>query len=156
MQQSAVVQSIDGDQAWVIGMRESSCSSCAGKSSCATLGSWNAKPVKMHVRNSMGAVVGDEVIIEVPDRFVLQATWRLYGQPMLLFLVIGLLFRHLGVAFGFHAVDALAAGSGILSVIMYYLLGRSRWLRPNPAAASVWEPRIVRIEKPGREMGLAP
>lgn len=156
MQQSVVVQSVDGDQAWVIGVRESSCSSCAGKASCATLGSWNTKQVEMRVRNPLGAVVGDEVMIEVPDRFVLQATWRLYGQPMVLFLLVGLLCRQLGLAFGIHGVDGIAACGGILAVVMYYLLGRKRWLQPNQAAASVWEPRIVSIQNPRQGMRLAP
>ena len=148
MQQTAVVQSIEGEQAWVLGERESSCSSCAGKASCATLGSWNAKPVRMRVHNAMGAAVGDEVVVEVADRFVPQATWRLYGQPMLAFLLVGLACRAAGTAMGMHDVDALAACGGIVSVAAYYLLGRQRWLVPR-GDASAWEPPIVDIHRRG-------
>jgi sigma-E factor negative regulatory protein RseC len=145
MQQTVVVQSVEGDEAWVLGVRESSCSSCAGKASCATLGSWNTKPVRMRVRNSLGAVVGDEVLVEVPDRFVLQATWRLYGRPMVAFLLAGMLCRQLGLAAGIHAVDALAACGGIAAVVVYFLAGRQRWLRPDGGEASAWEPSIVSV-----------
>ena len=148
MQQTVVVQSIEGKQAWVLGVRESSCSSCAGKTSCATLGSWNAKPVRMRVHNAMGAAVGDEVVVEVPDRFVLQATWRLYGMPMVAFLLIGLACRAAGTAMGVHDVDALAAVGGIIAVAAYYLLGRRRWLVPRGDSAA-WEPHIVDIHRHG-------
>lgn len=151
MQQNVVVQSIDGDEAWVLGVRESSCSSCAGKASCATLGSWNTKPVRMRVRNPLGAAVGDEVVVEVPDRFVLQATWRLYGRPMVIFLLVGLLCRQLALAAGIHAADALAACGGIASMVAYYLLGRSRWLRPPAGdAGGAWEPSIVSVCNHGK------
>jgi sigma-E factor negative regulatory protein RseC len=156
MQQTAVVQSVDGNEAWVLGVRESSCSSCAGKASCATLGSWNTKPVKMRVRNPVGATVGDEVVVEVPDRFVLQATWRLYGRPMVVFLLVGLLCRQLAVAAGIHAVDALAACGGITSMVAYYLLGQRRWLLPQGDDVAAWEPCIVSIHKHGRGMRLVP
>jgi sigma-E factor negative regulatory protein RseC len=147
MQQTVVVQSVEGDEAWVLGVRESSCSSCAGKASCATLGSWNTKPVRMRVRNPLGATVGDEVVVEVPDRFVLQATWRLYGRPMVAFLLVGLLCRQLGLAAGIHAVDAVAACGGIAAVAAYYLLGRRRWLHPSGGDVAAWEPSIVSIQR---------
>lgn len=151
MQQTVVVRSVDGDEAWVLGVRESSCSSCAGKASCATLGSWNTKPVEMRVRNPLGASIGDEVVVEVPDRFVLQATWRLYGRPMVIFLLIGLLCRQLALAAGIHAADALAACGGIASMAAYYLLGRRRWLRPPDGdAAGAWEPSIVSVNHHGK------
>jgi sigma-E factor negative regulatory protein RseC len=153
MQQTVVVQSVEGDEAWVLGVRESSCSSCAGKASCATLGSWNTKPVRMRVRNTLGATVGDEVVVEVPDRFVLQATWRLYGRPMVAFLLVGLLCRQLGLAAGIHAVDAVAACGGIAAVAAYYLLGRRRWLSPSGADVQAWEPSIVSIQ--GHRRGMA-
>jgi len=154
MQQTVVVQSVEGDQAWVLGTRESSCSSCAGKASCATLGSWNAKPVRMRVHNTMGAAVGDEVVVEVPDRFVLTATWRLYGQPMLAFLLVGLACRAAGQAMGWHEIDALAAVGGIVAVAAYYLFGRHRWLAPRDAASD-WAPHIVDICKHHRGMHVA-
>jgi sigma-E factor negative regulatory protein RseC len=151
MQQTVVVESLEGEQAWVLGVRESSCSSCAGKTSCATLGSWNAKPVRMRVHNAMGAAVGDEVVVEVPDRFVLLATWRLYGQPMVAFLLVGLACRAAATGLGWHDVDAPAAVAGILAVAAYYLLGRRRWLVPG-GNSSTWEPHIVDIHRHGRDM----
>jgi len=121
MQQFAEVTHSDGEIAVVRAQRASSCGSCAGKSACSTLGSWKERSMELHVVNRMGAVVGDEVVVEVPDHFILKSAFQLYGVPMIIFFLVGATAYGLSPLFGLADRDLWAALSGILSVVLYYI-----------------------------------
>ena len=121
MQQFAEVTHSDGEIAVVRAQRASSCGSCAGKSACSTLGSWKERSMELHVVNRMGAVVGDEVVVEIPDHFILKSAFQLYGLPMFIFFVAGIAAYLLAPVLGFEDRDLWAALSGILSVVIYYI-----------------------------------
>jgi len=121
MQQLAVVTQSDGDIAVVKAQRASSCGSCAGKSACSTLGSWKERPMELHVLNAVGAAVGDEVVVEVPDHLILKSAFHLYGLPMFLFFAVGSTAYLLSPMLGFADRDLWAALSGIASVVVYYI-----------------------------------
>ncbi|MDX8404158.1 MAG: SoxR reducing system RseC family protein [Mariprofundaceae bacterium] len=123
MQQIGIVQQVEGDKAWVTGDRASTCGSCAGKSSCATLGAWNQRTLELEVRNELGAKAGDEVVIEVPDHLVLKSAYQLYGLPMLFFFIAGITAYHISGIFGLSKPDLWAAVSGIAAIVIYYMSG---------------------------------
>jgi sigma-E factor negative regulatory protein RseC len=123
MKQSGTVLRLDGEMALITGERASTCGSCAGKSSCSTLGAWNQRSLELLVYNDLGAKVGDEVMIEVPDSLVLKSAYRLYGLPMLLFFAAGILAYVTSHYFGVGQPDLWAALSGLAAVIIYYLSG---------------------------------
>ncbi|MDQ7010194.1 MAG: SoxR reducing system RseC family protein [Mariprofundaceae bacterium] len=139
MEQVVTVVSVHGDQAVVRGRRASACDSCAGKASCGTLGSWVERFAEMRVINTVAASVGDTVVVEVPDGLLLRVAFTLYGLPMLVFLITGLMMRSLALALGWNAPEALAAAGGLLGVATAYA-----WIyfhhRPQALDA-----RIVRI-----------
>lgn len=141
MQQSGVVSHLNGKIATVRGERASTCGTCAGKSSCATLGAWNSRALEIEVLNDLGAKVGDEVLIEVSDHLVLKSAFSLYGLPMLLFFGAGIAAWLLSSRTGSGNPDLLAALAGIVTVIVYYL---STVLRKEERAGL--EARIVRIQ----------
>ncbi len=109
--------------ALISGERASTCGSCAGKSSCSTLGAWNQRTLELLVYNDIGARVGDEVVIEVPDSLVLKSAYRLYGLPMLLFFAAGILAYVISQYFAMGQPDLWAALSGLGGVFVYYLSG---------------------------------
>jgi sigma-E factor negative regulatory protein RseC len=123
MQQFGIVQQLLGDAAVISGERASTCGSCAGKSSCSTLGSWNQRTLELTVHNGVGAKVGDEVVIEVPDQMVLKTAWRLYGVPMLLFFAVGIAAYLLSQGLTIGNPDLWAALSGLAAVASYYVSG---------------------------------
>jgi len=140
MKQTGVVSEVNGRMATVCGDRASACGSCAGKSSCSTLGSWNAKQASLKAWNDIGARVGDTVEIEVPDGVVLRSAFRLYGLPMLLFFATGAI-AYLVVGAGGGNGDLWAALTGMVSVVVYYLSGA---IRGREEAGL--EARIVRVQ----------
>jgi len=143
MRQTVFVTEIDGNEAVVVGERASSCNSCAGKASCKTLGSWKegsdeGRVLKLRVKNSKHANVGDEVVIEVADGLLLKTAFRLYGVPMLVFIAIGSV-----ASFALHGQDIAgvsAALSGILGVVAYYV-----WIWKQGAPED-FDARIVEIK----------
>ena len=109
--------------ALITGERASTCGSCAGNSSCSTLGAWNQRTLELLVYNDLGAKVGDEVVVEVADSLVLKSAYRLYGLPMLLFFAAGILAYITSQYFGMGNPDLWAALSGLGAVLVYYLSG---------------------------------
>ena len=89
MEQLVFVIAVEHDEATVCAERASACGQCAGKAACSTLGSWSKRTMQMRAKNPVGARVGDEVMIYVPDSWVLKAAFRLYGVPMLAFFLAG-------------------------------------------------------------------
>ncbi|MFQ5519480.1 MAG: SoxR reducing system RseC family protein [Mariprofundus sp.] len=141
MQQVGVVLKLEGGRALVAGERASACGSCAGKSSCTTLGAWNDRVLELEVRNDRGAKVGDEVLIEVPDRLILKSACALYGLPMVFFFAAGIIAYLASHALGMGSPDLWAAISGLAAVVIYYL---SKVL--NGAEEKGLDARIVRIQ----------
>jgi sigma-E factor negative regulatory protein RseC len=141
MQQIGIVRQLDGNMALITGERASTCGSCAGKSSCSTLGSWNQRTLKLTVYNDLGAKVGDEVVIEVPDSLVLKSAYTLYGLPMLYFFVAGVLAYFASQSLTIGQPDVWAALSGIAAVVGYYLSGAV-----TGSIDTDFDARIVRIQ----------
>lgn len=124
MRQSGIVRQLIGNSALVCGERASSCGSCAGKSSCSTLGAWNQREeLELTVNNDIGAKVGDEVVIEVADSLVLKSAYRLYGLPMLLFFAAGTIAYLASQYLGVGEPDLWAAVAGLAVVLIYYMSG---------------------------------
>jgi len=124
MEQAVVVVEVKGDEALVRGRRATACGSCAGKSSCGTLGSWVERFAEMRVGNPIGAKVGDEVTIEVPDGEFLRAAVRLYGAPMLGFFAAGFATRAAALAMALPSPELCAAFGALGGMFAVFL-----WLR---------------------------
>ncbi len=139
MEQAVMVVDVRRDEALVRGRRASACDSCAGKSSCTTLGSWTERVAEMRVANPIGANIGDEVIVEVPDGEFLRAALRLYGAPMLGFFVAAFCARALAIAMGSTSVELWAAVGALVGMFgVFFWLSRSRFELKQGA-------RIVRV-----------
>ncbi|MDX8383066.1 MAG: SoxR reducing system RseC family protein [Ghiorsea sp.] len=94
MDKQGIVVGVEGGIAIVRANRESSCGSCAGKSACGTLGSWDIKEKSknqydIRLPNSLHAKIGDIVTVEVPEQLILTASALFYGVPVLAFMLFG-------------------------------------------------------------------
>ncbi|MFQ5344829.1 MAG: SoxR reducing system RseC family protein [Mariprofundus sp.] len=147
MEQQVTVIAIEGNEAIVSGRRASACGDCAGKTSCATMGSWIERVIELRVHNKIGAKVGDLVLLEVPDSAVLRIAFRLYALPMVAFVAAGLATRSIALYLGWPAVEAIAALGGIIAVLAYYFWYKSHLLSSD----SRLDVRMIRILEPFAE-----
>ncbi|MDQ6981864.1 MAG: SoxR reducing system RseC family protein [Mariprofundus sp.] len=145
MEQQVTVIAVEGHEAVVSGRRASACGDCAGKTSCATLGSWVERVIELRVHNKIGAKTGDRVVLEVPDSVVLRIAFRLYAIPMLAFVVAGLVTRSMALHLGWPAVEAVAALGGLLAVLVYYLWYKSHLAGLASDSTSGLDVRMVRV-----------
>jgi len=143
LEQQVTVIAVEGQDAIVSGRRASACGDCAGKTSCATMGSWVERIIELRVPNRIHATVGDRVLLEVPDNVVLRIAFRLYAVPMAAFVAAGLATRSLALYFGWPAVEALAGLGGMAAVLVYYLWYKSR-LKDNDNQSGL-DVRMVRV-----------
>jgi len=143
-QQVTVIQT-DGNSATVRGRRASACGDCAGKASCSTMGSWRERLIDLHVKNTIGAEVGDEVLLEVPDGLLLKVAFRIYALPMLVFVLTGATVAWLAGLMSWPAQELLAALAALISVPVTYLL----LLRGSNSAKVDLDVRMLRIVNHG-------
>ena len=121
MQQQVTVIAVEKRDAIVRGHRASACGGCVGKTSCSTMGSWTERFIELRVKNSVGAHVGDHVLLEVPDSAVMKIAFRLYALPMLAFVLAGLVTQTVATWMGWPEVEAIAALAGFAAVLLYYV-----------------------------------
>jgi len=143
-QQVTVIQT-DGRDATVRGRRASACGDCAGKASCSTMGSWRERLIDLHVKNTIGAQTGDEVLLEVPDGLLLKVAFRIYALPMLVFVLTGAAVAWLAAQMSWPAPELLAALAALGSVPLTYLL----LLRNSSSAKTDLDVRMLRIVNRG-------
>ncbi len=137
MEQIVTVIDVMHNDALVRGRRASACGQCAGKSACGTLGSWTDRFSEMRVANPVGAKVGDEVVVRVPDGLLLHAALRLYGMPMLFFFTAGFLIRYVAFRFSLNAPELWAAGGAALGLIASFIWLRNTSDTQTPSGVSI-------------------
>jgi len=143
LEQQVTVIAVEGQHAIVSGRRASACGDCAGKASCATMGSWVERIIELRVPNDIHAKVGDRVLLAVPDHVLLRIAFGLYAVPMAAFVAVGLATRSLALYFGWPGVEALAGLGGIAAVLAYYFWYKSR-LKGNSNNAGL-DVHMVRV-----------
>lgn len=120
------VVGLDGDHAIVDIPAAEGCGSCSRAGGCTT-GAGSGR--RQRIRNTVGARVGDAVIIVVPDGAVLKAALRAYISPLLL----ALAGVALGLAIGDEAAGALLGLAGLGAG--WLMLRRSASLRGSEELA---------------------
>lgn len=144
MKKSGLVIAVEQNEVLVRARRESACGSCAGKSACGTLGSWDIKKkdkndYDIRLPNALNAKVGDVVTVEVPDQLILIASMTFYGYPVLAFLIWGAFAFVLAEKAGLSG-DLFSAVAGLTGAVVAWL-----WLMKRPNVVAM--PMMVQIEK---------
>lgn len=125
----ARITRLDGDSAWVVGAAPSSCGACAGKGCGSSIFArvLHADEPEYRVENSLGAVVGESVVIGLPEGALLGAAISAYLVPLLL--LIG------GALLGQQLAGELGAVTGGLCGLVLAALNLKR--RSAPATMPV-------------------
>ncbi len=105
----------------------------------------------MRVKNSIHARVGDEVLLELPDAVLLRVAFRLYGLPMLAFVLGGLTMRSLALSAALPLPEVWAAVAGLLAVLATY-----GWILRSAGVSGASElgTRMVRITRHMEQMPI--
>ncbi|MDY6905273.1 MAG: SoxR reducing system RseC family protein [Thermodesulfobacteriota bacterium] len=134
----------DSATAWVRTVRSAACEHCHSRESCRTLGGNNDMEVESI--NQAGAKAGDLVVINFSTVSLLKATFLIYMFPIICLM--------LGAAAGYKlsariAVDEsllsglMGFGAFVLSILFVRVRGNSM------ARSAAYQPKIIRIKKPG-------
>ena len=143
---TGVVRAVHGRIALVVTQLEPECESCSAKHACSSLRGSGAN-MEVRARNTVGAQVGDVVIISIGSAPFLKVTFIVYMVPILA-LAGGALCGY-GLATLFTAnKDLLVGGFGAFG-----LLGSFFWLRKKAnklSARKEFIPEIISKRPPGR------
>jgi sigma-E factor negative regulatory protein RseC len=105
--EQGVVVRADASGTWVKTLRSDSCESCSSKSTCHTLG--GGKEMEVSAINSIGARVGDRVVLRMDTGAFLKGTFLVYMFPILLLVS--------GAALGEWAAHASHLQSPLASIL---------------------------------------
>ena len=142
MRKQGVVVAVKGQSVVIRAERESSCSSCAGKSACGTLGSWDSEKksgqYEIELPNEMGATLGDEVTVEVPDQLILTTSMKFYGAPVLAFIMAG--------AVSFSMAKSAGLSGDLFSALGGLLAAGATWFWLMKQSSAMEQPRMVAVK----------
>lgn len=93
LKKTGVVKAIQGRMALVITGMEPECESCKAKEACSTFGGGGAN-AEVSARNTVGAEVGDIVIISMKGASLVKLSFLVYMLPMLA-LTVGVVLGYL-------------------------------------------------------------
>lgn len=81
--EKGVIIEVNDGTAWVKTEKSGACESCCAKGACHPFGGGNDKEMKVEVINTMGASVGDRVVLRFDSLSLFKATFLLYMFPIL-------------------------------------------------------------------------
>lgn len=135
------VVALNGEQAWVQTIRTSACQSCSARAGCgqralASVSGGRANQVL--VANTVGARVGDEVIIGVDEQSLLTVSLAVYGVPLVLMVAFSIAGYH-----WFGGTDGPAMIGAIAGLLAGFWAVR-RW---QAGYGDRYQPHLVRVNR---------
>ena len=140
LEEIATVVAVRHGQLWVETESRSACSHCASTSSCTTSvisKLFGVKRNRLQLDNSLGARIGDQVVVGIPDDLLVQASFQAYLLPLLVMLSTA------------AAGDAMGLNEGLLSLLVlgglatgFYLV---RWFTHIKQSRQRFKPQLLRI-----------
>lgn len=132
----------DSGTAWVQTQRSSACKSCASRHSCNP--GQGGKEMEVEALNTVGARVGDEIVLNLDTGPLLKATFLLYVFPILCMIAGAVVGHRFALSRGWDP-------SGLSALISLLTLGISFFLirlRGNALSRkNAYKPQIVRIAR---------
>lgn len=133
------------DTAWVKTVKSSACKSCASRDTCTEGG--GAKEMEVEAINTIGAGIGDEVVIKVETSSFLKATFLLYVFPILCMLIGAVIGQTYGSSLiglkGNDASVAFGLAFFFVSVAIVKTCGNRLGRRKD------YRPRIIKVYRHG-------
>lgn len=139
--ETARVAAIDSEgQLWLETQRKAVCDSCAVQNGCGSgvlSKMFNARPARIRVQNTLGAIVGDEVVVGIDDGQLVRASFAAYLMPLAWMFVGALAGGMLAGTLQWEQADGVSALGGLLGLAAGFL-GLRRY-----AHRALQEPRLV-------------
>lgn len=146
LEMRAIVMSVRGDEAEISPLGGGGCGHCDSEKGCGsgklTKMFCSSEVRKFLVRNELGAQVGDEVNVSLPEGALLLSSWRMYLLPLLLLLGGGLMGASL--AGETASRDGYALMGSMLGLVSGFVWGRfsSTSDKPQAVVQSIISPRV--------------
>ncbi len=146
LEMRAIVMSVRGDEAEISPLGGGGCGHCDSEKGCGsgklTKMFCSSEVRKFLVRNELGAQVGDEVNVSLPEGALLLSSWRMYLLPLLLLLGGGLMGASL--AGETASRDGYALMGAMVGLVSGFVWGRfsSTSDKPQAVVQSIISPRV--------------
>ena len=138
--EQGIVLRTDSETAWVKTVRSSACEGCTARDSCHTTAGGQDMEVK--AINSVGASVGDRIVLSFETASLLKATFLIYVFPIILLIAGAALGQALAPLIGFSP-SALSVLLGFAFFFIALFIVKSRANRM--AQKNAYQPKITKI-----------
>lgn len=133
IEEEAQVIDVDGDKLILQAQTQSACGSCSANKGCGT--SLLAKVIgrkftRFQAQNNVNAVVGDMVIVGIPEDALLKGSLVMYAVPVMGMLLSALL-ADFALAVSVESRDLMIAVSAIMGLVFGSLISKSYFQRPS-------------------------
>lgn len=133
IEEEAQVIDVDGDKLILQAQTQSACGSCSANKGCGT--SLLAKVIgrkftRFRAQNNVNAVVGDTVIVGIPEDALLKGSLVMYAVPVIGMLLFALL-ADFALAVSVESRDLMIAVSAIMGLAFGSLISKSYFQRPS-------------------------
>jgi len=138
--EQGVVLRTDSGSAWVKTVRSSACEACSAKGSCH--GAAGEREMEVKAINSVGASVGDRIVLSFETASLLKAAFLIYVFPIVLLIVGAALGQSLA-----HLIEFSPSGLSILLGFAFFLaaLFIIKARANKMARKNAYQPRITKI-----------
>jgi len=136
IEEIGTVLNLDGNYALVATERKNTCGGCAAKNSCGTgvIGKFvgNRYP-NIRVLNEVGALVGEKVILGVPEKVLTTVSFRFYIIPLILLLLFSLTGEWVANELSLDSTEPFSILGGLLGLMVgsYWLSRFSKHMGCN-------------------------
>jgi sigma-E factor negative regulatory protein RseC len=138
--EQGVVLKTESDAAWVKTVRSSACEGCTARGSCHTTGSGEDMEVK--AINSVGAGVGDRIVLSFETASLLKATFLIYVFPIILMITGAALGQMLAPRIGFSpSALSVLLGFAFFFSALFIIKARANKM----AQKNAYQPKITKI-----------
>jgi sigma-E factor negative regulatory protein RseC len=138
--EEGIVIKADPNVARVRTSKSSSCKSCSARESCNATES--GKTMEVDAMNTAGAKAGDRIMLYFETGSLLKATFLLYIFPILCMLIGAAVGNWISIANDLNS-SAIAAASGFFSLILSFMIVRSR--ANKLAQDERYRPKVVKV-----------
>ena len=143
IEQRAIITQTEQGFAWIEAQRETSCGSCSARKGCGTgllAKSIGRRFISMKVLNPIGAEVGDEVVVGLPENSFLKSAFLTYLLPLVL------MFFGAIVASELSTNQLIIGLGGLGGIVLGWIILRHhvRRLKRDPAS----QPVVIRKLQP--------
>ena len=145
IEESGRVVRTEGEHAWVLTERRSSCGSCSAQKGCGTgalAGVFGSKAHEVKVLNPLGAEPGEDVIIGIREEMLLRGSIAVYLAPLLTMIGGGLLAQFLAPQLELAGNDMVSVVGGLAGLALGFAW--LRWRNHRWASAAEYQAVVLK------------